>query len=188
MHAISVAQLINYSVCFVSILRLQALVVLYQHPEDTTWYSPETAYWSCIEVNVGIICACAPAIRPALVRIVPRIFGTPDYGSGGRTSKTNPAFIELGDSKSAPSTTIRSNGGRSGRSGSRNEVQESGAWRGFGRLEKPPPVAPANTTTRINISRDVEQTFWRGDEDSDGYNNGFKGSGGRAESTRELVR
>jgi hypothetical protein len=119
---------------------------------------------------------------PALQR-----FGPPLCASS-RVSLAHPAFIELGDSKSAPSTTIRSNGGRSGRSGSRNEVQESGAWRGFGRLEKPPPVAPANTTTRINISRDVEQTFWRGDEDSDGYNNGFKGSGGRAESTRELVR
>ncbi|OBT88219.1 hypothetical protein VE02_02423 [Pseudogymnoascus sp. 03VT05] len=176
---------LGWFVCFVSILRLQALVVLYQHPEDTTWYSPETAYWSCIEVNVGIICACAPAIRPVLVRIVPRIFGTPDHGSGGRTSKTHPAFIELGDSKSAPSTTIKSVGGRSG---SRNEVQESGAWRGFGRLEKPLPIAPANKTTRINISRDVEQTFWREDEDEDGYNNGFKGSGGRAESTRELDR
>ncbi|OBT76453.1 hypothetical protein VF21_04020 [Pseudogymnoascus sp. 05NY08] len=171
---------LGWFVCFVSILRLQALVVLYQHPEDTTWYSPETAYWSCIEVNVGIICACASAIRPVLVRIVPRIFGTPDHGSEGRTSKIHPAFIELGDSKSAPSTTIKTNGGRSG---SRNDVQESGAWRGFGQVEKPPPIAPANTATRINISRDVEQTFWRGDEDSDGYNNGFKGSGGRAEKS-----
>ncbi|OBT45571.1 hypothetical protein VE00_03497 [Pseudogymnoascus sp. WSF 3629] len=131
---------LGWFVCFVSILRLQALVVLYQHPEDTTWYSPETAYWSCIEVNVGIICACAPAIRPVLVRIVPRIFGTPDYGSGGRTSKTHPAFIELGDSKSAPSTTIKSNGGRSG---SRNEVQESGPWRGFGRIRyAAAPIGP----------------------------------------------
>ncbi|OBT66314.1 hypothetical protein VE03_04330 [Pseudogymnoascus sp. 23342-1-I1] len=155
---------LGWFACFVSILRLQALVLLFQHPEDTTYYSPEAAYWSCIEVNVGIICACAPAIRPVLVRIVPHIFGTPAQGSGGRSSKGHPAFIELDNRKSVPSTTIKSDGARRG---SKNELQESGAWKGFGQLGKPLPIASANTTMRIKVSHDIEQTFWRGDEDSD---------------------
>ncbi|KFY36023.1 hypothetical protein V494_05383 [Pseudogymnoascus sp. VKM F-4513 (FW-928)] len=167
--ALMVVLALGWFVCFVSILRLQALVVLYRHPEDTTWYSPETAYWSCIEVNVGIICACAPAIRPVLVRIVPRIFGTPAYGSGEPSSNAHPAFIELGHKKSIPSTGTRSYGARPS---SRNELQESGGRKGFGRLEKPLPMAPSKAATRTNINRDSKQTFWRGDEDSDGYNNG----------------
>lgn len=184
-HAMSITQLISYSACFVSILRLQALVLMFQHPEDTTWYSPPAAYWSCIEVNLGIICACAPAIRPVLVRIVPRVFGTPAYGSRERSSKPHPEFIELDNRKSEPFTTIKSNGARPGSS---NGLQEGGAWKGFGQLTKPLPIATANTTMRINVSHGIEQTSWRGDEDSDGYINGDKrGAGSAGESTIELV-
>lgn len=62
---------IGWFVCVVSILRLHALVVLVAHPDDNTWYSSPTAYWSAIEINLAIVCASLPALRPLLVKIMP---------------------------------------------------------------------------------------------------------------------
>ena len=75
---------IGWFVCVVSILRLHALVVLAAHPEDTTWYSSATAYWSSIEMNLAIVCASLPALKPLLVRIIPGFsshHGSRGYGS-----------------------------------------------------------------------------------------------------------
>ncbi|CAO2648301.1 Nn.00g075680.m01.CDS01 [Neocucurbitaria sp. VM-36] len=71
---------IGWFVCVVSILRLHALVVFAAHPEDTTWYSSATAYWSAIEVNLAIVCASLPALKPLLVKIIP---GFSSHGSRG---------------------------------------------------------------------------------------------------------
>ena len=69
--ALLVILTIGWFVCVVSILRLRALVVLAQHPEDTTWYSAPTAYWSAIEANLAIVCASLPALKPLVVRVIP---------------------------------------------------------------------------------------------------------------------
>lgn len=83
-----------------SILRLNALVTLARHPEDTTWYGTATAYWSAIEVNLGIVCASTPALKPLVVKIIPR-FATTRYGSNQsnsrntKDSKDRRSFLEL---------------------------------------------------------------------------------------------
>ena len=33
----------------------------------------DIAIWSCVEVNVGICCACIPTLKPLIVRILPRL-------------------------------------------------------------------------------------------------------------------
>jgi hypothetical protein len=48
----------------------------------------EIGYWSTIEVDVGVICACMPAMRSFFVHLFPKLFGTtvpddysrPSYG------------------------------------------------------------------------------------------------------------
>ncbi|KAF2826496.1 hypothetical protein CC86DRAFT_351203 [Ophiobolus disseminans] len=62
---------IGWFVCVVSILRLNALVVFTSHPEDPVYYSAATAYWSAIEINLGIVCASLPALKPLVVKIIP---------------------------------------------------------------------------------------------------------------------
>ncbi|KAI4948319.1 hypothetical protein J4E91_005740 [Alternaria rosae] len=62
---------IGWFVCVVSILRLHALVVLVAHPNDNTYYSAPTAYWSAIEMNLAIVCASLPALKPLVVKIIP---------------------------------------------------------------------------------------------------------------------
>jgi hypothetical protein len=66
---------IGWFVCIVSGLRVYALHVFQQHPDDTTYYSAPTAYWSCIEANLAIVCASLPALKPLIVSVVP-VFGT----------------------------------------------------------------------------------------------------------------
>jgi hypothetical protein len=66
---------IGWFVCIVSGLRVYALHVFQQHPDDTTYYSAPTAWWSCIEANLAIVCASLPALKPLVVSVVP-VFGT----------------------------------------------------------------------------------------------------------------
>jgi hypothetical protein len=84
---------IGWFVCVVSILRLNALIVLSKHPEDRTYYSAATAYWSAIEMNLGIVCASLPALKPLIVKIIPgfstrhssRGYGTANSGNMGKS-------------------------------------------------------------------------------------------------------
>jgi hypothetical protein len=39
--------------------------------DDTTYYSAATAYWSAIEINLAIVCASLPALKPLIVKIIP---------------------------------------------------------------------------------------------------------------------
>ncbi|KAH3965555.1 hypothetical protein HBI56_216270 [Parastagonospora nodorum] len=83
---------IGWFVCLVSFLRLHALVVLSQHMDDRTYYSAATAYWSSIEMNLGIVCASLPALKPLIVRIIPAFstrHSSKGYGAGysGRLSE-----------------------------------------------------------------------------------------------------
>jgi hypothetical protein len=88
---------IGWFVCVVSVLRLHALTVLSHHPDDRTYYSAATAYWSAIEMNLGIVCASLPALKPLIVTIIPRFatrhssrgYGTAGSGRFGRSKGTN---------------------------------------------------------------------------------------------------
>ncbi|KAK2596695.1 hypothetical protein QQS21_006210 [Conoideocrella luteorostrata] len=62
-------------VTVVSILRLQSLLYFYSSL-NPTWDLWHTAWWSTIEINIGLICACLPTIRLLLVRMWPRVFGS----------------------------------------------------------------------------------------------------------------
>lgn len=59
----------------VSILRLQSLVD-YANSDNPTYDQWAVANWSTIEINVGIMCACMPALRGLLVRFFPLVFGS----------------------------------------------------------------------------------------------------------------
>lgn len=43
---------------------------------DPLWDSATTTYWSIIELNVGILCACLPTLRPLASKYVPTLLGT----------------------------------------------------------------------------------------------------------------
>ncbi|OJJ64357.1 hypothetical protein ASPSYDRAFT_84371 [Aspergillus sydowii CBS 593.65] len=83
-----------------SILRLQSLLVI-SDSKDPTYDNPGAATWSAIECNVAIICACLPATRALISKLIPRIFSTgksknttnPYLNQGTRSRNTNvPGF------------------------------------------------------------------------------------------------
>lgn len=76
---------IGWFVCVVSILRLHSLTIIARHPDDSTYYSASAAYWSSIEMNLAIICASLPALKPLVVKIIPGFSsrgGSDGYGLG----------------------------------------------------------------------------------------------------------
>ncbi|KAJ5545097.1 hypothetical protein N7535_006516 [Penicillium sp. DV-2018c] len=61
-------------VTLVSILRLNSLIS-FASTTNLTWDYVSIGYWSTIECDVGVICACLPAIRSLLRRLAPGLFG-----------------------------------------------------------------------------------------------------------------
>lgn len=45
---------------------------------DFPWYASLSFMWSVIEVNVGIMCACVPALKPLVSRFMPHMLRSPD--------------------------------------------------------------------------------------------------------------
>ncbi|KAF1842706.1 uncharacterized protein K460DRAFT_314232 [Cucurbitaria berberidis CBS 394.84] len=95
-------------VTVVSILRLRSLVH-FATSTNATWDQTDVVNWSNIEVNVGIICACMPALRVILVRCFPRVFGTTKgtsqpyhaYGSRSQGMKRGGSAVASGLGRSA---------------------------------------------------------------------------------------
>lgn len=92
---------IGWFVCVVSILRLHALTVMVANPQDTTWYSAASAYWSTIEMNMAILCASLPALKPLLVNIIPGFASRTTSRGYGPNSGRRPSFpfATIGGSK-----------------------------------------------------------------------------------------
>ncbi|UNI23871.1 hypothetical protein JDV02_009664 [Purpureocillium takamizusanense] len=75
-------------VTIVSILRLRS-ITHFARGSNPTWDLWDIVWWSPIEINVGIICTCLPALRLVLVSLCPRIFAYDTRGSisGDRGSR-----------------------------------------------------------------------------------------------------
>lgn len=59
----------------VSIVRLQSLVS-FANSANLTYDNWDVNFWSTLEVNTGIICACMPTIRQILAWYFPKVFGS----------------------------------------------------------------------------------------------------------------
>ncbi|EMD87320.1 hypothetical protein COCC4DRAFT_80154 [Bipolaris maydis ATCC 48331] len=72
-----------------------ALVMILTIGCYTTYYSAPVAYWSSIEMNLAIVCASLPALKPLMVKILPG-FST----RGGSNNSYGPGTDGLDKSKS----------------------------------------------------------------------------------------
>lgn len=66
--------------CVTSVLRLRSLYVA-SVSTDLTYDNVGAATWSAVELNVGIICACLPMMKPLLVRLFPRLLASTSLNS-----------------------------------------------------------------------------------------------------------
>lgn len=67
--------MVGFFVTIVSAIRLRSLIE-FGTTQNVTQDYVEVGYWSTIEVPVGIICACMPAIRSLFSKVLPSLFGT----------------------------------------------------------------------------------------------------------------
>ena len=74
-----------FSVCIVSVLRLMVLIENNRdfaeylktfQPIDSTYSMPRLMYWTSVEVNAAITCACIMTLKPLIQRLFPRLLST----------------------------------------------------------------------------------------------------------------
>jgi hypothetical protein len=60
---------------------------------DQTWHSPLLCIWSAVELNVAIICSCAPTLRCLIQRFWPKLLNSviSNYASGRRSDREDSA-------------------------------------------------------------------------------------------------
>jgi hypothetical protein len=72
----------NTSVCIVSVLRLVKLIdVETTPPIDASYTSAELSFWTVVEVNTAISCACVMTLKPLIVHFYPRFLAPSTYMS-----------------------------------------------------------------------------------------------------------
>ncbi|AEO70677.1 uncharacterized protein THITE_2122347 [Thermothielavioides terrestris NRRL 8126] len=65
---------LGFFVCIISGLRLMSLIVVErEQPYDATYTSANMIYWTAVEVNASISCACIMTFKPLIQRLFPRL-------------------------------------------------------------------------------------------------------------------
>ncbi|KAK3989888.1 hypothetical protein QBC44DRAFT_395337 [Cladorrhinum sp. PSN332] len=78
---------LGFFVCIVSILRIVAMIDIFnKQAVDATYTSATMIYWTQIEVNAAISCACIMTFKPLIQKIFPRLL----CGPGSRSNGTYP--------------------------------------------------------------------------------------------------
>ncbi|PLB33494.1 putative MFS monosaccharide transporter [Aspergillus candidus] len=78
-------------------LRLQ-----YSQGDDINWYASLSFMWSVVEVNVSVMCACVPSLKPLVARLVPKLIKDSDSSSDGTIDMAQMAELELQETAETP--------------------------------------------------------------------------------------
>ena len=78
-----------------SVLRLQSLIH-FGNSLNPTWDQTDASNWSTIEINVGIVCACLPALRKILIRFFPSMQGSTSPSTSQYQAKYGNGYVPGG--------------------------------------------------------------------------------------------
>ncbi|QKX57839.1 uncharacterized protein TRUGW13939_04959 [Talaromyces rugulosus] len=97
---------IGFLITLVSILRLESLV-RFSKSTNTTYDNAPAIYWSVLECDIAILCACMPALRIILGAVFPEYFGSSfnSEASPSRESNKKSASRQSGMIMKAGSST-----------------------------------------------------------------------------------
>lgn len=108
----------------ISVIRIK---YLHQYA-DFTWDNVASSSWSVAEVSSAVTCLCLPTLKPLLVRIRPRIFGSSASGSSANSNNRSKRSSRRGlfkhNETSASHLRTRSDGTYSAQGGSRLSYYE----------------------------------------------------------------
>lgn len=77
---------------------------------DFSWNASTALMWSVIEVNVGIICACIPTLRPLITQILPSIIMDRPSTGTEKTARASVGFNQVApDFNAEPAHQLPSN-------------------------------------------------------------------------------
>jgi hypothetical protein len=134
-----------HSGCITSILRLHSLYVV-SRSTDITWDNVGAATWSSAELNVGIVCACLPSLRPIIGLLWPRFIRSTQSRS---RSRSNGGGIIV-----RSTTYVRHSAGRDtgDAEDGRKSVENAWDWRDS---QAPSSCVPSNDKTLSNVTAGV---------------------------------
>lgn len=95
---------IGFLITLVSILRLESLV-RFSKSTNTTYDNAPAIYWSVLECDIAIVCACMPALRIVLGAALPKYFGSnfnSTSGASGRTGRQEQPLSPKADPEADP--------------------------------------------------------------------------------------
>lgn len=96
-----VSRLTSSSVTICTLIRVDSLSHL---GSDITYSGTNSVLWSCIEANVGIICACLPLMRPLITWIFPWFAQKTSRDAGTYTAASGNIYTKQGDNTYAKNT------------------------------------------------------------------------------------
>lgn len=112
---VMVVFLLGGLVTVVSAIRIYLVVEAEKNFLDYNWLGALPATWSGVEVNVALICACLPAVKPLLSKTFPTVFGTTKNGGTGKNSRNPKPSYAPGFSPYALKDMSKSGGGSGGK-------------------------------------------------------------------------
>ncbi|KAI9923972.1 hypothetical protein ASPWEDRAFT_47830 [Aspergillus wentii DTO 134E9] len=59
-------------------LAIQTIHLSDARGDDISWYASLSFMWSVVEVNVSVMCACVPSLKPLVARIIPKMIRDTD--------------------------------------------------------------------------------------------------------------
>ncbi|GIJ82417.1 hypothetical protein Asppvi_000925 [Aspergillus pseudoviridinutans] len=149
--------------------------------DDFSWYASLSFMWSVVEVNVSVMCACVPGLKPLVARLIPKLIRDTDDNTPNTADLNHPPSVEppaafsegaitvpinvppsLSQSGSARNKASRS-GSRSSDSVADTRGMQSGTMDMLEFLTAPESVrhdAEANTATLTSTSSPHSITFF----------------------------
>ncbi|PCH05242.1 Hypothetical protein PENO1_023430 [Penicillium occitanis (nom. inval.)] len=92
---------VGFLITLVSILRLESLV-RFSKSTNSTYDNAPAVYWSVLECDIAIVCACMPALRIILGAILPKYFGSNFNSITGESRRTTRNEQQSTPTKSDP--------------------------------------------------------------------------------------
>jgi fucose permease len=79
--------------------------IVTKEQDDFSWYASLSFMWSAVEVNLGIVCACVPSLKPLFLRFIPTF--VKDAGTSPGESTTDGA--DENGPQMAPAMAVKGN-------------------------------------------------------------------------------